>query len=322
MDLIKIDANILEDVQKTIDECLPVTTKVNQTISDSITIANGMNKLKVLFKNPEIIKLVNSMKDSRLGFLTDKPEGKKKWNKNAKQMENVKSYTYDELVSAMIPMVLEGYRFTGNEFNIISGNGMAVKAGKFRKVMEFPGVSGYQATVGSPQKKDGIARMKCQAQWMLDGKIHSIGINDECIIAVEYDDWAGLDKLTGLAESKLLSRVLTRLLGKFVAEGEIASDVVIDNEPEKKESIKDKLKPKEDIHRGTFLGKSKQEPEQEPTVIKYWKLLNSMTDEQKVEFAALSPPAIGDLDMEDRIDLLNEMEAILMNRHIEDEPEF
>jgi hypothetical protein len=246
-DIIKIDENLLESIQKTIEDCLPIASKAAQTIGDSVTIANGMNQLREFFKNPDVVKLVDSMKDSKLGFLTDKPKGAKKWDPRQQKKVDVVPYTPHEISEALIPMMLEGYRFTGNEINIISGQGMAVKAGKHRKIIEYEGLDGFSHTVGSPVKEggeSGVAKMKCQAKWILDGTEYSIGYGDDiCIIAVEYDKWAGLDKLIGLAESKLYSRVLTRILGKFVSEGEISTVITPGDKPESSgDSIKDRFK--------------------------------------------------------------------------------
>lgn len=251
-------------------------------------------------------------------------------------------------------MLLEGYRFTGNELNIIAGNGMPVKAGKYRRIIEHKDFEGFTHSVGSPQKEKGIAKMKCLAKWIIAGKEQSIGYgNDICIIAVEYDQYAGLDKLIGLAESKLYSRVLTRISGKFVAEGEMSTDGPEpgskDVTPEKEESLKDKLKNGGNktkkgpevgkIHTGNGM-KSKQpdppteNPNDNPTVKRYRKLLDDMTEEQLIEFDNLKAPFIGDLAMEDRIALLNEMEAIMLPKasgvplvngeldYTDDEPEF
>jgi len=306
MDLIKIDNNVLEQIQSTIDECLPVTAKANQTISDSVVIANGINTLKGFFENKDVKKLVNSMKDIKLGFLTDRPEGGKK-----------EPYNYQQLVNAMVPMMLEGYRFTGNEFNIISGNGMPVKAGKYRKITET--CEGFIHSIGTPQKEGGVAKMKCQAKWVIDGNEQTIGHGDDiCIIPVAYDQYAGLDKLIGQAESKLYSRVLTRISGKFIAEGEISADSIDitaeSTDTGKSESLKDKLNPNNGAKTETREAHETHpahDPEEERTVKKYRKLLGMMTDDQLSEFNALNAPFIGTLPMEDRISLIADMEKIL-----------
>jgi hypothetical protein len=235
-ELIKVDKALLEQIQSVIDECLPVATKAAQSISDSLIIANGLNQMRTFFENPDVQKLVMSMKDSKLGFLTD--------SRPARDGRSPKTYDYNQISEAIIPMMLEGYRFTGNEINIINGQGMPVKSGKYRKIVEL--TDGFQHSVGTPQKEGGekgVAKMKCIAKWKIGSQEYSIGYGDDiCIIPVEYDKWAGLDKLIGLAESKLYSRVLTRITGKFVPEGEVTVTVPDENQDQKTSSIAEKFK--------------------------------------------------------------------------------
>jgi len=131
-------------------------------------------------------------------------------------------YTYEEIVEALIPPMLEGYRFTGNEINVISGNGMPVKRGKHRKINDM--VRNFTHLIGAPVKESGVAKLPCRAKWITEsGEEQSIGYNkdDQCTIPIECGKYDGIDKLLGLAESKLFSRVLTRISGKLVTEGDI-----------------------------------------------------------------------------------------------------
>lgn len=252
-ELIKIDQGLLDGIQAIINECMPIASTTAQSISDSLVIANGLNQMREFFKNDNVEKLVLSMKDSKLGFLTDRsPSAIKKHNSNSKKRYELKPYSYDEITEALLPLLLEGYRFTGNEINVLSYQGMAVKAGKHRRIIEYKGIEGFIHTVGTPQKEEGdsgIAKMKCQARWIISAKEYMIGYGDDlCIVPVEYDKWSGLDKLIGQAESKLYSRVLTRILGKFVPEGEVvivSGDSKSDNvgsEQSESDKLKDKFK--------------------------------------------------------------------------------
>lgn len=224
---ISISENTLNAMQKIVTDCVPIKGKVDQTFTDSVVIANGMLQLKKFMKLPDVERLVTAMSNTEVGFLTDKVPGMK-WNKRQNKMIKVVPYTYEEIIEALIPSMLDGYRFTGNEINIISGKGMPVKKGKFRKINEFPDVTDFNHSIGTPQKEyfnnqkeNGVARMKCQASWKLDGNPHTLGYgNDVCIIAIEFDEYSGIDKMIGLADSKVFSKVLTRLTGKFTIEGE------------------------------------------------------------------------------------------------------
>jgi hypothetical protein len=218
---IQISEELLSEMQSTIDLCIPATTKAVQTINDSLVIANGLNSLRAFFQNEEVKKLVETMQDSTLGFLTDRdPISLAKYNKKASPQYYKKAYSYDQIVEALIPPMLEGYRFTGNEINIINGKGMPVKSGKHRKINELVGK--FTHSVGGPVKEGIVAKMRCQAKWYVGGTEYSIGYGDDiCVIHVEFDQYSGIDKLIGLAESKLFSRVLTRISGKLVIEGDV-----------------------------------------------------------------------------------------------------
>lgn len=219
---IDIPEELMTQMQETIDLCIPAATNPAQTLNDSLVIANGLNMLRAFFENEEVKKLVLTMKDSSLGFLTDR-EPKALYKTNAKKSAQYQKdpYSYEEIVEALIPPMMEGYRFTGNEINIINGKGMPVKNGKHRKITEL--TKGFAHVVGGPVKEGKVAKMKCQAKWFTKGgREQSIGYGDDpCIIHVEYDDYSGIDKLIGLAESKLFSRVLTRISGKLVIEGDV-----------------------------------------------------------------------------------------------------
>jgi len=219
---ITIPEETLNAMQATIDSCVPATAKAVQTLQDSLIIANGLNSLRQFFQNPDVKKLVETMQDSTLGFLTDRsPESLAKYNaKQSSPQWQKHPYTYEDIVEALIPPMLEGYRFTGNEINIINGKGMPVKNGKHRKINDL--VKKFTHTVGGPKKDGTVAMMRCQAKWFNNGVEQSIGYGDDvCVIHVEFDQYSGIDKLVGLAESKLFSRVLTRISGKLVIEGDI-----------------------------------------------------------------------------------------------------
>jgi hypothetical protein len=219
---IAIPEATLKAMQEVIDSCVPATTKAVQTLQDSLIIANGLNSLRDFFQNEDVKKLVLTMQDSTLGFLTDRePMALARQNAKKSPQYQKDPYTYEEIVEALIPPMLEGYRFTGNEINIINGKGMPVKNGKHRKVNDL--VKNFTHTVGGPKKDANVAMMRCQAKWIKDGVEQSIGYGDDiCVIHVEFGEYDGIDKLVGLAESKLFSRVLTRISGKLVIEGDIA----------------------------------------------------------------------------------------------------
>jgi len=231
---IEIPQDLIDSMQKAIELCVPATSKAVQTLNDSIVIGNGLNELRKFFQNPEVKKLVLTMQDTAVGFLTDRePMALAKANAKKDPQWRKDPYTYEEIVEALIPPMLEGYRFTGNEINIIAGNGMKVKVGKHRRINEM--VESFVYFIGTPVRADGVAKIRCQAKWLdANGEEKSIGYDedDKCIIMIDVGKYDGIDKLVGLAESKLFSRVLTRISGKLVIEGDLHHEEPKDITPE------------------------------------------------------------------------------------------
>ena len=232
--LIDIPQDLIDSMQKALELCVPVTSKAVQTLKDSIIIGNGLNELRKFFQNEEVKKLVLTMQDTTVGFLTDrKPEALAKYNASRDPNWRKDPYTYDEIVEALIPPMLDGYRFTGNEINVIAGNGMPVKKGKYRKIND--NTESFLYFIGTPVRADGVAKIRCQAKWVVDGEEKEIGYSedDKCIIMIDVGKNDGIDKLVGLSESKLFSRVLTRISGKLVIEGDVPHAEEKDITPEK-----------------------------------------------------------------------------------------
>ena len=114
------------------------------------------------------------------------------------------------------------------------------------------------------------------------------------------------------------------LMGMQTVE-EIEDVGVIDITPDNVENLKDKLK------NGSTPDPvdEKIDPDQElhtPSEKKYHILLAQMTDDQKLEFASHNAPPFKDIGLEDRVDLLAEMERIIFESSelppAEEEPDF
>ncbi len=106
------------------------------------------------------------------------------------------------------------------------------------------------------------------------------------------------------------------LMGMQTVE-EIEDVGVIDITPDNVENLKDKLKNGSTPDLVADI---------EPSVKKYHDLLNQMNDDMKLKFASLNAPAIGDIGLEDRVDLLAEMERIIFESSelppTEEDPDF
>ncbi len=265
---IEIPQELINSMQKAIELCIPANSKAMQTINDSIVIGNGLNELRKFFQNDEVKKLVQTMQDTTVGFLTDRePMALAKANAKKTPQWRKEPYTYEEIVEALIPPMLEGYRFTGNEINVIAGNGMPVKKGKYRRINEM--VDSFVYFIGTPVRADGLAKIRCQARWVSEGKEKSIGYTEEdkCIIMIDIGQYDGIDKIIGLSESKLFSRVLTKASGKLIIEGDVPHDEPKDVTPEVDENEKSgKNIMEDDVAGDTKQDTTETEPEEQTQI--------------------------------------------------------
>jgi hypothetical protein len=189
-------------------------------------MAAAIRDLREIFDKPEVRGLVESMVDTRLGFRTDQREGD-----NFKKPIN---YTWPEIRENVIEAMLTGYRITGNEFNIIGKNMYPTKEGKYRKIVEFPGLTGFSPTTtpaqydqeertGYKKQREMVqfAKVQCFATWKLGGTQHRIGYDDDRLVfKIKVNAGMGDDAIIGKALSKLYTRVLMRLTGSNVPESE------------------------------------------------------------------------------------------------------
>ena len=214
-----------------VKECSGILSKEGLgSIADSLKVMDGIKQLKEFFRQPAVKVLVEDAKDNDAGFLTDRsPTIIARHNAKVKASGkgyNLRPYNYDEIVTALIPRALEGYRMHGNEINIISFKGMPVIAGKHRRVHEMTDT--FQETIGTPAIKDGYAFIKCRAKWTLDGVRHEIGYSedDPCHLKIPFASWDSIDKVIGLARSKFYKTILIRLGGAYIPDDPVHENVV------------------------------------------------------------------------------------------------
>jgi hypothetical protein len=236
----------LEQAAKEIDlvvaKCEPLAMMKGESFSAALAIAESVSTLRQIFRShPEIRKTIQSMQDSKLGFLTDRsPAAIARAERDGKKL---RPYTYDEVAESVIEGLLKGYRITNNEMNIIAGNFYPAKNGKYRKIIEYPGITDFQYATTPPQyEPDGrYAKVQGYASWKKDGTRASMGFADDAkglkdtqIFKVRVNAGMGEDAVIGKAQSKLFARVLERITGIVLQESTDVEDGigVIDIKPE------------------------------------------------------------------------------------------
>ena len=219
----------LEDVSNEIDtivtDCIPFANSELTTFSATLSLATGVKRLREIFlTNPDIKDVIMAMKDTRLGFLTDR--SKKAIAAAKEKKKELTPYDYEEVVECCIEAMLKGYRITNNEWNIIAGGFYAAKAGKYRKIVEYPAITDFQHTETSPQfEGEKYAKVKVYASWKKDGVRMTLGnsdpekgIEDTQVYKIRVNAYMGEDAIIGKAQSKLFTRVLERIQGKSMPE--------------------------------------------------------------------------------------------------------
>lgn len=207
---------ILDNIEQIVQTHGPSLLKAQEGMRESINLSRGIARLKDLMSLALVAEDILPLMNSRLGFLTDRP------NKRHAQPYDV-AVVRDVLVEAM----LRGARVAGNEFNIISCGCYLTKAYFERKVGEFPGVTNVVPTPGVAQMVGDGALVPFTVRWLLNGKKMveeriergkrgADGYLDERI-PVKVQAGMGADAIAGKAERKIMARVYKRLTGATAA---------------------------------------------------------------------------------------------------------
>jgi len=231
---------VITQIDKVIDECLPIACAKDQKIGEALILAEGVRQLREIFySNEKIKKSIQAMANTKLGFMTDRSP------KILASDNKLKPYTYEEIAEVCIEALMKGYRLTGNEFNMIAHNMYPAKDGKFRFIMETKGLTDFEFGTSVPELKMEkrkeykeivdvqYAEVRCMATWKMNGEPKSIGLDEKnpLIFKIKRNAYMGDDAIIGKALSKLFSRVLLMARSMIIPEStdidaNEASDVI------------------------------------------------------------------------------------------------
>lgn len=235
-EIIKKTQDAAAKIEAVVEMCHPAISGAKQTFTDSMLIAYGISELKRELNRPEIRKMVESLVNSRLGFMTDRTPAALKYNEKRGKGPTW-PYKYDEIVDCCIDALMNGYRLTGNEMNIIAGNFYGAKAGKKRKIEDHPGVTDFDFSITTPVHDGQYAKVQAFADWKQGGQPRKIGYSENgkegrLFFKIRVNKMMGEDAIMGKAESKLFRRVLMSITGRSIPEStDIGEEVA--PEPEK-----------------------------------------------------------------------------------------
>jgi hypothetical protein len=193
------------------------------SFEQELSVALAIQDLRAML-TPEVMEPVMQLMNTPLGFVTDRDPKRK--NKDGSYPQ---AYSVDVVRDCLIESRLRGFHTVGNEFNIISGKCYGAKAGLYRKIIQYPGVTNFKEIYGVPHQLNGGAIVKCSATWEKDGVKQSC----ECEIPVKTDSYSGADQILGKAARKLYARVVNQLSGKAVPEGEVDESIPVQSETKK-----------------------------------------------------------------------------------------
>lgn len=224
---------LCQKIDRIVESSVPITTNQSTNFSDALALAKNVDSMRQIFETEEIKDTVNRMKDTPLGFVTDRSPAV-----IASSRKDLQPYDYNTIKEACIEAMLNGYRITNNEFNIISGRFYPAKNGKYRKIIDHPEVTNFQFTTTSPKfeteqrmnygKAETVqfAKVQCFASWRQGGQLIELGKagsangqgEDTCIFKIKVNNMMGDDAIVGKALSKLFTRVLMRITGTIIPE--------------------------------------------------------------------------------------------------------
>lgn len=182
----------------------PETLSAFTTLEQTVLMADGIDQLRKLLDDKFMGRYVMPLMGSSLGFRTDD-----------------RPYNVADVRECVIVALLQGFRWIGNEFNIISGRTYFTKEGLARRVREWPGLTNLMLEQGTIRwGSDGSGMVvPFTMSWCMNGT----PVKTARDIPVRLNKGQGADAGLGKATRKALATVFGMLTGSefSVAEGEV-----------------------------------------------------------------------------------------------------
>lgn len=207
-ELVTIPTDKIEAMEALAKECNFI--KIMDTkglFAGQIAMASAVHQLAELIDD-EMMAPIMSLQNSGLGFRTDKTPG---------------GYPVAIVKEVMIEATMRGLRMVGNEVNIIGGKFYAAKAGCYRLVMEWPGLTDFVLEQDVPKAMNGGALVGCKATWKVEGEPDSLEKREDQAIPVRVNSGQIVDATLGKAKRKMYAAVYDKLCGgkSPLPEGEV-----------------------------------------------------------------------------------------------------
>lgn len=208
--LAKVEERTIAEIEEASQRCSLSKLQLLSPIRRTLELAAGMQTIRKHLSGP-LMDNIRALQDTKLGFLTDKKEGK--------------GYDDETLRDVVIEAMLRGASIIGNEFNVIAGSCYLTKQYFERMLREWPGLTELRVIEGVPttSMSAGGALVPMKASWKLNGVADEINCDHvpdgDFRIAVRVNSGMGTDAILGKAKRKLFARIFARITGsQWVAE--------------------------------------------------------------------------------------------------------
>lgn len=196
---------------------LSVLTEGKGSFTAAIAVADAIGQLKAML-TPEVMQPIMKLQGTALGFKTDK--------------DNAGGYPVETVRECFIEGTLKGFKFVGNQSNIIAGRFYATKEGFedfFLRQAKLGNFTDYRDAYSIPKHtSENEAIVTCSASWKWKGNADKF---ENVPISIRVNKGQGADAILGKAKRKLLARIYSRVTGTVITEGEAGEAVDIQATP-------------------------------------------------------------------------------------------
>jgi hypothetical protein len=208
-------------------------------MSDAILMAKNVMLARSLL-TPEIMKYINSVKNTSIGFLTDEvPQHKATKNRPVFQ------YGEDTIKDCVIEALSRGLYPINNEFNILAGRCYTTKNGYTHQLKDLKDLDEVEINIEIPRiKGDGTgAVVDVQLSYMFKGKKFDTTKHFAC----RMNAGMGADAIVGKAERKIKKWLFERVTQTTTSDSDlvdrgVAMEMLSGPPPEAKKSKPRKAK--------------------------------------------------------------------------------
>lgn len=197
---------------------------IESRILRMVITSRALNDIRSQLTDSIMQEYVVPLMCSPLGFMCDRGPGCK----------NPNPYTVGELREAVLQALLQDFRLTENEFNVIAGKFYGAQAGYRRKVREIPGLTNLEEIAGTPVVEAGATKVRMAIRCKIDGKPWELKDQEGKpgrVFVIRVNEGMGADAVIGKAKRKALKAAYEEITGTKITELAGDDDTDADTKP-------------------------------------------------------------------------------------------